>query len=922
MTSKNYFLLAAAAALHGSSTLLGQNYLLTTIGGSPLTAADFTPGAPVGDGGPYWDAVFQVAWRLTMDRAGNIYVADRTGHRIRRIGTDGIVTTVAGTGVAGYSGDGGPAVAAQLNEPAGVAFDGQGNLYISDSLNARIRKVDLKGIITTFAGTGTPGYSGDGGPVASARLSIPYNLYFDAQGNLFFIDDQRVRKITPSGTISLFAGNGVNLGCCLPEMVPDGDGGPAIDALLHQPSGIAFDAHGNVLIAEVYGLRIRRVDSGGVISTFANICVPEGLTFDPAGNLYTGGSLLINGYCYGSVVKIAPDGTQTAIAGDASNPDPVCGDPLGDDGPAQFGAGGDDVFWDSTHGRLVLADNAYVRTLSPANIFPAWVVDQATGCRSYPSPGELVSIRWLGMGPQGATAAVPGPDGAYPTQLAGTTVNFDGIAAPILYVDQTEVRTIIPFRTAKQPGTALQVVYQDVSSNAIVLQSHAASPALFTLAGGIGQAAALNRDFSANSTKNPAQKGSVITLYGTGGGALVSGVQDGSIAMSAIPLLGALTATVGGVAAPVEYAEPDEGVRPASSQTKVWCHPGPAMLRTCGGTGFSLWVFFQQALGARLRLQNSPSHQVRKNRLRQTRRKLAPIIPSPKPNQFPDLCLRPSLPLQPRPIQFDAHDLSFVRRRVRVHFNQLRRHRRDIAQLLVQLSSKALERRFALLALAARQNQQRCPAFLAAQQDVPFANQSAGRLCRSLQNRQLQIIGGNEQTSLGRPSRREFFQLDPELLRRNLTLDRRPQTAARSLSLLAADSCTNSSRKCRIPAAATLPNARLASCASAPKTVLRHPRPPSPDAPAPRDPATPRDAFRKAARNPDNSSPSIKTGKTRNARYEKPADADTPPPRSCSAPEVRARSATCAAFKSCVGVSRVSPIADTSPPSPNSPRSN
>src|SRR5579863_1191462 len=162
VTSKNYFLLAAAAALLISSTLLGQNYLLTTIGGSPLTAADFVPGAPVGDGGPYWDAVFQVAWRLTIDRSGNIYIADRTGHRIRRIGTDGIVTTVAGTGVAGYSGDGGPAAAARLNEPAGVALDAKGNLYISDSLNARIRKVDLSGIITTFAGTGTAGYSGDG----------------------------------------------------------------------------------------------------------------------------------------------------------------------------------------------------------------------------------------------------------------------------------------------------------------------------------------------------------------------------------------------------------------------------------------------------------------------------------------------------------------------------------------------------------------------------------------------------------------------------------------------------------------------------------------------------------------------------------------------------------------------------------------
>lgn len=570
MTSKNYFLLAAAGGLLASSALLGQNYLLTTIGGTPPTVASRAPGAPVGDGGPYWDAVFQVAWRLTMDRAGNIYLADRTGHRIRRIGTDGIVTTVAGTGVAGYSGDGGPAAAAQLNEPAGVAFDAQGNLFISDSLNARIRKVDLNGIITTFAGTGTAGYSGDGGPVASAQLSIPYNLYFDAHSNLFFVDDQRVRKITPAGTISLFAGNGVNLGCCLPEMVPTGDGGPAIDALLHQPSGIAFDAQGNVLIAEVYGNRIRRVDSGGVISTFSNVCVPEGLTFDPAGTLYTNGQLLINGDCFGSVLRIAPDGTQTAIAGSQLTPDPVCGDPLGDDGPAQFSAaGGADVFWDAAHGRLVLAAINYVQTLSPANIFPAWVVDQATGCRSYPSPGELVSIRWLGMGPQGATAAVPGPDGAYPTQLAGTTVFFDGIPAPILYVDKTEVRTIIPFRTANQPGTVLKVVYQNVSSNAIVLQSHVASPALFTLVGGIGQAAALNQDLSANSTKNPARKGSVLTLYGTGGGALVSAVQDGSIAMSAIPLLGAVSATVGGVAARVEYAGTAPGSVAGGMQVNV-----------------------------------------------------------------------------------------------------------------------------------------------------------------------------------------------------------------------------------------------------------------------------------------------------------------------------------------------------------------
>ena len=126
MTSKTQLLLAAAAALLGSTTLLGQNYLLTTIGGRPFTPADVAPGAPIGDGGPYWGTVFRVPRRLTMDRAGNIYLADRTENRVGRIGVDGIVTTVAGTGVAGSSGDGGLAIAAELNQPAGVAIDPRG----------------------------------------------------------------------------------------------------------------------------------------------------------------------------------------------------------------------------------------------------------------------------------------------------------------------------------------------------------------------------------------------------------------------------------------------------------------------------------------------------------------------------------------------------------------------------------------------------------------------------------------------------------------------------------------------------------------------------------------------------------------------------------------------------------------------------
>jgi uncharacterized protein (TIGR03437 family) len=556
----------------------GQNYLISTVGGRPVTPADLLPGAPVGDGGPYWEALFKVPWRLTMDRAGNIYVADRTEYRIRRIGTDGIVTTVAGTGVAGFSGDGGPARAAQLSEPAGVAIDASGNLYISDSLNHRIRKVDTKGIISTIAGNGTQGYAGDGGPAASAVLSFPDHLYFDPQGNLFLIDDQRVRKITPDGNISLFAGNGVNLGCCLPETISDGDGGPAIAALLHQPSGIAFDLKGNVLIAEVYGDRIRKVGSGGIISTLAaNVCTPNGLTLDPEGNLYTA-----NNGCF-EIAKIAPDATQTVIAGTMPHATPVCGVPLGIDGPAQFAQPmGGDVLWDPA-GRLLIgadyntgyAGSGFVQSLTPANIFPAWVVNLATGCRSFPAPGELVSIRWLDMGPNTVTAAAPGASGTYPTQLSGTTVLFDGIPAPILYVDQTEIRTMIPSRTANQIGTVLQVVYEGMSSNSpvlsnsIVLQSHVTSPALFTLRGGSGPAAALNQDFTPNSSTHPAQKGSVVMLYGTGGGAFASSIQDGEVPQSPIPLASPVAATVGGIPAAVEYAGTAPGLVAGVMQVNV-----------------------------------------------------------------------------------------------------------------------------------------------------------------------------------------------------------------------------------------------------------------------------------------------------------------------------------------------------------------
>ena len=216
-----------------------------------------------GDDGKATEARLKIPAGLTFDKKGNLYIADRNNHRIRKVDTRGIITTVAGNGTAGFSGDGGKATQAQLSLPSGVVVDDKGNVYISDRSNDRVRVVDNKGIITTFAGNGVDGYKGDLGPATQAQLSKPFGLALDKKGNLYIADrvSNRVRKVNPQGIITTVAGDG--------GFFFMGDNGPAYRASLAGPTGIVVDKNGILYIADRNNNRIRSVDTQGMIRTVA-----------------------------------------------------------------------------------------------------------------------------------------------------------------------------------------------------------------------------------------------------------------------------------------------------------------------------------------------------------------------------------------------------------------------------------------------------------------------------------------------------------------------------------------------------------------------------------------------------------------------------------------------------------------------------
>lgn len=272
-----------------------------------------------GDGGPAAGASFSTLDDIAVDMAGNVFVADGGNHRIRKVDNTGTVTTVAGNGAAGFGGDGGAGGAASLNMPHGVAADGNGNVYIADYGNQRIRKLDANGNIATVAGNGTAGFGGDGGPASAATLAYPNVVSTDAAGNLYIADNNnRVRKVdAANGNIATIAGVGT--------VGFDGDGGPATAALFAYPVAVAADGVGNLLIADAGNLRIRKISAGGTLSTVAGgAAVGDGkqatavALSNPVDVALDDGNLYIADTVNNRVRKVDVNGLISTVAGNGS----------------------------------------------------------------------------------------------------------------------------------------------------------------------------------------------------------------------------------------------------------------------------------------------------------------------------------------------------------------------------------------------------------------------------------------------------------------------------------------------------------------------------------------------------------------------------------------------------------------------------
>jgi uncharacterized protein (TIGR03437 family) len=475
-----------------------------------------------GDGGPAVLAQLNGPASIAIDPAGNLYLADSENHRIRRISATGAISTIAGNGTPGFSGDSGQASNAALNGPLGVAVDAFGNVYIADTNNNRIRKVSSNGVISTIAGNGNASFYGDETPALQASIHAPQGLTVAPDGTVYIADtlNQRVRRIGTNGVIHTLAGNGL--------AAFSGDGVDATRQSLNLPAAVALDGAGDVYIADCGNNRVRMVSPAGAITTVAGsgtpLASPQGVVIDSAGNLY------ITESSGNELRKVGTDGTISIFAGSGAS------GYSGDGGPA--GSAALNAPWGVTAdgaGDVYFTDygNNAVRAIVPASNTPS-IATVTNGASNQPGPiaaGEVVVVYGTGLGP--GQLALPSATSTA-TQIGGVSVLFNGQPGQMLYASASQVSAVTPPGLAGN-GVQVVVTYHNFPANAFNNSLAAAAPALFTRDdSGAGQAAATNQDGTANGISAPSPAGSKLTLLATGIAGATPSVTIGGLAATVV----------------------------------------------------------------------------------------------------------------------------------------------------------------------------------------------------------------------------------------------------------------------------------------------------------------------------------------------------------------------------------------------------
>jgi uncharacterized protein (TIGR03437 family) len=474
-----------------------------------------------GDGGDATSARLNGPVAVALDSAGALYIADQRNMRLREVTSAGVISTLAGDGTAG-AGNG------QLDAPAGVAVNSSGLVYVADRNNDRIQAITSPGEIVTVAGTGVPGYDGDGLPGSSTQLFSPGAMALADDGSLYFADigNGRLRELTTRQTISTVAQ--------LPAqgVAVDGSGNIyAANGGLHQI--VRVDAAGHTTV--IAGTGVAGFGGDGGPAAAAQLNSPSGLVVDGQGNLYiadTGNN---------RIRVIAPSGAIQTIAGTGA------ADFDGDGGPALSAAlnAPTGLLVDAT-GNIWIADtgNNRVRKLAPAGIAspqtttPA-IANAASMLAGPVAPGEIISVFGTGFGPS----------------IASAQVLFGGVAAPLFYVQDTQINAQAPYEIAGQSTVDVEIFYQGQSRGKVTVPIASAAPGVFTLSAGTGLAAAINQNGTVNSPVDSAPRGSVITMYATGEGITQPASADGTPATAPYPQpVLPITLNIGGSLAEILFA--------------------------------------------------------------------------------------------------------------------------------------------------------------------------------------------------------------------------------------------------------------------------------------------------------------------------------------------------------------------------------